>query len=216
MSVSHWRFDEAGAACMKQEVNLYQVEKKRFKFSFNFRETTLIFAAFFSVLFVVTTVNLVNHYIVEREYNTLDKEQQAKAQKLQVIAGSVPKEKTRNEIIEEVKNYEEQNRLKTNILGVLADAVATTTKPYSEYLDALARRTVPGLWLTHFSIKDEGNNLSFEGKTLNPEYVPMLIAGLGNESVFSNKTFQLFKIATDEKTGDIEFDLETKASLGQP
>jgi hypothetical protein len=198
---------------MKQEINLYQVEKQRFKFRLNFKEASYGFIAFFVVIFLITAVDLMRHFMITKEYSTLDKEQQAKSQKLQVIAGNMPEEKTRNEIVNEVKNYQDQNQSKTTILGLLASATSSKTTHYSDYLEALARKAIPGLWLTNIGIRDNGNDLSIEGKTLSPQYVPLLISGLGGESVFKGKTFEVFKISTDEKTGEISFNLETKASL---
>lgn len=198
---------------MKQEINLYQVEKQRFKFRLNFKEASYVFGAFFTVIFLVTAVDLTKHFMIKKEYTTLDKEQQAKSQKLQVIAGNMPQEKTRNQIVNEVKDYQDQNQSKTTILGLLANAISSKSTPYSDYLEALARKAVPGLWITNIGIKGNGNDLSIQGKTLSPQYVPLLISRLGGESVFKGKSFEVFKISTDEKTGEISFNLETKASL---
>ncbi len=196
---------------MSQQINLYQVEKQKFKIRFEFKEAVVLFSVFFSIIFITTTIDMVKHLTIKKEYSVLDKEQQAKSQKLQVISGQMPEEQTRNDIVAQIKKYQDDKQSKLEILGQLAVAQSGKNINFSDYFVSLAKRAVTGLWLTSFSIKDSGGNLSIEGITLKPDYVPLLISGLSSEAVFSGKTFQLFKISTDDKTNQIGFELETKA-----
>lgn len=195
---------------MSQIINLYKAEKKVFKLNFNFKQSAYCLGGFLVVIVVVSCVDLAQHFWVKKTYNTLGKEQQFKTEKLQAIAGKMPEEKTRNEIMDEVNLYEAQKKEKTEILNLLSEGESETNNKFSRYFEALAKKTVPGLWLTNFSIKGNGTALALSGMVSDPEFIPTLISALSEEPVFQGKTFGVFKVSKDEKTHNMIFDLETK------
>jgi len=195
---------------MSQQINLYQVEKKVFKLSFNFKQCVYFFWGFLVILILVSSVDLIQHFLLKRTYHVLGKEQKSKTEKLQNIAGQMPAEQTRNAIMNEIKLYETQRKEKSDIISLLSSGKNAENNGFSRYLEALAKKAVPGLWLTNFSIKGNGETLALSGMANNPEYIPILIAALSDESVFQGKTFGVFKISTDAKTQAMIFDLETK------
>ena len=194
---------------MNQQINLYQVEKKKVSLDFTFRYACFIFAAFGGLLLILTTSDVIKHLIIRKEFKVLDKEQREKSSKLQTIAGKVPQEQDRNVIIEQIKGYEAEKQSKQEILSLLAAAQSAKVSGFGSYFESLARGAVPGLWITTFSFKENGSNLSFHGKTLKPELVPRLISALGAEPVFSGRSFQSFRINLNEKTNELSFVLET-------
>jgi len=195
---------------MSQQINLYQVEKKVFKLNFNFKQSLFFAGGFLVILVLMSSVDLIQHFLIKKTYHVLGKEQQSKTAKLQNIAGQIPEEQTRNAIMNEIKLYETQRKEKTDIINLLSSGEDAANNGFARYLEALAKKAVPGLWLTSFSIKGNGETLALSGMADNPEYIPMLIAALSDESVFQGKTFGVFKISTDAKTQAMLFDLETK------
>jgi Tfp pilus assembly protein PilN len=195
---------------MNQQVNLYQVEKKVFKLTFNFQQSSYCLMAFLGVVALFSLSDLVRHFLVKKEYNVLGKEQREKTEKLQSIAGKMPEAQTRSEVITEVKRYQDQKQQKTEIIALLSNENSTKKGGFSLYFEALAKQAIPGIWLTNFSIKQNGEILALSGSTTSPTYVPLLIASLSDEAVFQGKTFGLFKISTDDKSNDMMFHLETK------
>jgi len=195
---------------MKQQINLYQIEKKKVSLQFTFQYMLVLLGAFLAVLFVITGVNVFKHVTIKKELTALGKEQMAKSQKLSNIAGQVPEEQTRNQILAEINKYETERKEKEELLSLLIEAQTRKIDGFSGFFESLARGSTDGIWLTHFMFKDGGDYISLEGKALGPESVTKLIAGLSKETVFIGKSFNLFKVSLDEKTRQIDFALETK------
>ncbi|MEA5097071.1 MAG: PilN domain-containing protein [Burkholderiaceae bacterium] len=94
-------------------------------------------------------------------------------------------------------------------------------KGYSAYLRAFARQIVSGLWLTGFSIKGAGSAIGIQGRTLQPETVPMYINRLKQETVLQGKSFATLEMEQAKPENDapkvqkktpvfIEFDLRSQ------
>ena len=75
------------------------------------------------------------------------------------------------------------------VINALKIGVIGNTKGYSEYMQAFARQTLNGLWLTGFSIDGDAMQMSISGAALSPELVPGYIMRLNNEQVMRGKTF---------------------------
>ena len=75
------------------------------------------------------------------------------------------------------------------IINALKHGVIGNTKGYSEYMQAFARQTVEGLWLSGFSIDGDARQMSLSGAALSPELVPGYIMRLNKEAAMRGKTF---------------------------
>ncbi|HXH54474.1 MAG TPA: PilN domain-containing protein [Gammaproteobacteria bacterium] len=199
---------------MKQQINLYQVEKRKWVLDLTFQYLVWGGLAFLGILLIITANATFKNFSVKRELTQLQKEQMGKSKALQMIAGQIPEERTREQLVNEIKKYESEKQVKQEILNLLA-AKSGRDKGFSSYLEALSAKTLPGLWFTKLSFKENSNVILLEGSATKPEYVPNLITGLSNDSAFSGKNFQLFKASLNEKTEQIDFVLETK-SVKQP
>ena len=60
---------------------------------------------------------------------------------------------------------------------------------YSEVLLALARKTMPGVWLTGVSLNDADNGIDMSGQVLQPVLLPAYIKSLSSETAFKGKSF---------------------------
>jgi cell division protein FtsB len=72
-------------------------------------------------------------------------------------------------------------------------------KGYSNYLRAFARRILPGLWLTGFSIEGAGRAIGIQGRTLQPELVPAYIRRLGQEPIMQGISFAVLEMQVPKK-----------------
>jgi len=85
----------------------------------------------------------------------------------------------------------------------------------SEYLRALARRTLDGVWITSFSWNDEENRLRLEGRALNGDLLPRYLSGLGAEAALQGRAFTRVTLdgastpAAPVEPGVLAFRLET-------
>ncbi len=194
---------------MKQVINLYQVDKRKWMIELTFEYLVWGLLGFLGILLIITLSAAINHFSVKGQLTQLEKEQAGKSKTLQTIASQVPAERTREQLMNDIKKYQNQKQEKQEILNALAESVGAD-KGFTGFLDALSTKTRLGLWFTKLSFKENGNFISLQGSSLKPEYVPTLITGLSNDPAFSGKEFILFKEALDEKTQQIDFVLETK------
>lgn len=197
---------------MKQQINLYKSEKVKKGFSLNSRETVWIYGGFLTLLILMTVFSIYKHLAYKKELDILGKQKIEQSKKLQAISSHLPELETRNQIINEIKRLDLEQKNREEILSLLVSAQSERLSGFAGYLEALAKQTVPGLWMTRFSFKNNGITISIEGVAQAAEAVPKLIAALSKEPVLKGKTFQLFKLNLDEKTKLFNFTLESELS----
>ncbi len=101
----------------------------------------------------------------------------------------------RSKLLEaQVARTESELRGKQALLESLRDAAADKARGYSQYFAAFARETLPGVWLTGFSVADGGEQLSVRGRVLRPDLVPAYIRALNNEPVMRGRTVTQLKL----------------------
>lgn len=87
---------------------------------------------------------------------------------------------------------------------------------FARFFRGLARHPVEGLWLSDIRLAGDGSALTIKGRTLKAELVPRLIQSLGNEPVFSGRTFRelRFERPADETGGALFFELQSGRESG--
>lgn len=111
-----------------------------------------------------------------------------------------------------LKLEEEANRAQQEVTAMqqafvrLRNEEFGTQKGFSDYLRAFARKIVPGVWLTGFSIEGSGNAIGIHGSALKPELIPGYMNRLKQESVLQGKSFATLEIRqpkeAERKPGD--------------
>lgn len=92
-------------------------------------------------------------------------------------------------IDQELTKVRAEVAVQREVINALKIGVIGNTKGFSAYMQAFARQTLDGLWLTGFSIVGDATQMSISGATLSPELVPGYIMRLNNEKVMRGKTF---------------------------
>lgn len=134
----------------------------------------------------------------------------------QVRLAEFSKQRSGLTIEQELKKVAAEAAAQREIINALKSGVIGNTKGYSEYMEAFARQTLNGLWLTGFSIDGDATQMSLSGAALSPELVPGYIMRLNNEKVMRGKTFaslqmQLPKVDAGKPatTKYLEFNLQS-------
>lgn len=82
---------------------------------------------------------------------------------------------------------------------------------FSDYLGALARRPVQGLWLTRVGIQGDARELELSGSALEPALLPRFIDAIGQEDVYRGREFRNLRISREEPdSGPVVFRLSTR------
>ena len=195
---------------MKQQINLYKVEKREVDTRINFEQVRIGFWVCFGFLFLMTTHNLYGFIMDKADIYKLEKIKSAQQKDLDSMMELVEKQKASEKIIDELQSYHDKNIDKEALLKNLSISENTKIIAYSNYFESLAKKTIPGLWVDRLIVKDSGSYLFLVGECLSPELVTQFIASLSSESAFSGKTFAVFAMSMDEKTKKFTFGVETK------
>jgi hypothetical protein len=102
-------------------------------------------------------------------------------------------------ITEEIARLEQELAAKQRIRQVLAGGAFGNTQGFSEYLAALARQSVPGVWLTGFDIVGAAEQVSLAGRAINAELVPRYLQRLTAEQRLNGVEFRTFVMERDDQ-----------------
>lgn len=74
-------------------------------------------------------------------------------------------------------------------MTVLERGLGRDTVAYSAYLQGLARETPAGVWLTGFTVGDDGSGLDIRGRTTDPALLAEYIRRLAGDPAFKGRAF---------------------------
>ncbi len=91
----------------------------------------------------------------------------------------------------------------------MVDPTGEQSADFSRYLLALARQSMPTVWLTSINITGPQQAIDLAGSTFRPGDVPDFLQKLQREPVFMGKTFAKLALLPAEKIpGQIDFKLQ--------
>jgi hypothetical protein len=94
---------------------------------------------------------------------------------------------TSRALAEDVSQAEDRLQRRRALLADLQTGVGGNAEGFARYLEALARQTVPGLWLTALELSPQRAMLAIRGRALDSQLVPAYIRSLNREPAFSGK-----------------------------
>jgi Tfp pilus assembly protein PilN len=100
----------------------------------------------------------------------------------------------------DVRNLESLLASRQGIWRALSSFELGTGSGFADYLEAFSRRSVPGVWLTAFSIGGAGGDLTIRGRVLRPELVSVFLSALGQEPVMQGRKVTELKLQAGEET----------------
>lgn len=104
----------------------------------------------------------------------------------------------------EVARLEAEINRRRGTLQALSTGELGNTEGFSEFLAALGRQALPGVWLTRIRVDDAGNGLAMEGRALRAELLPAYLRGLSREPMMQGRRVTEMKVATAAKPGEGE------------
>jgi hypothetical protein len=117
----------------------------------------------------------------------------------------------------ELARLEGEVKLRQATLEALGTGELGNTVGFSEFLAALGRQSMGGVWLTRIEIADAGNDLRVEGRALRAELVPAYLAALSREPMMRGRRVTEMKLAAaSEKAGGNEPDRFVEFSIAAP
>jgi hypothetical protein len=101
----------------------------------------------------------------------------------------------------DVARLEMDVRSRRGVLALVQGGGLGNTDGFARYFAAFARHPMQGVWLTGFSIGDNGNVLSVRGRVLHPDLVPAYLKTLNEEDVMRGRVITELKLVAKDESG---------------
>lgn len=89
----------------------------------------------------------------------------------------------------QLAELEAQFKSRQDVVEALRSGVLGTTAGFSQYMLALSRQSMTGVWLTAFDIGAGGNELTLSGRALSADLVPAYLQRLTQEAPLQGRRF---------------------------
>jgi Tfp pilus assembly protein PilN len=207
---------------MSQQINLFDPQFRQKKGRFTLAQ--LVQAMVVVLLLSAVYYGYAAYQLGEltRRADEMAARQATEQAKLARFAAEMPALQSPEQLQAELDRLQAQVDAQQQIMDTLQGGEMGNTDGYSGYLQAFARQSVAGMWLTGFEIVGDGAELSLSGGALKPELVPAYIRKLGQEPVMRGKTFAALKMEQG-KTADarqaarhVDFVLQSVAGGSAP
>ena len=132
--------------------------------------------------------------------------------RVQLLQVQYPKRQMNTLLTQEISRSQNILASLSRVIHLLTDKESDQTQGFSRYFSALARQSIPDVWLTTIYINAQTNNLQLQGSTYIAEKTPEFIQKLHNESVFQGKHFEkLIMNQAEEPENQIDFTVSSTA-----
>jgi hypothetical protein len=119
----------------------------------------------------------------------------------------------------QIGQLEADVKLRQATLQALSTGELGNTAGFSEFLAALGRQALAGVWLTRIRVDDAGNGLAVEGRALRPDLLPVYLKGLSREPMMRGRRVTEMKLAAAKGAGEpafVDFSLSAPLELREP
>jgi len=179
---------------MSQQINLYNplFEKKEKPFSARTMSQALALIAV-----GVATMHAYSAYQARSaERVAAQLSQQITVQREQVAKLTKAGAPTRSKALEaEIARLEAEVKTRQTTLQALNTGELGNTAGFSEFLAALGRQAMPGIWLTSITIANSGNELLVQGRALRADLMPAFLRALNNEPMMRGRRVTELKLS---------------------
>ena len=185
---------------MTQQINLFNpifLEQKKVFSAVNMLDALALLLVGVALFYGYASIKTLN--LDRQSVETARQYYQSKAQLSEASARYAPK-KADAALAAEVDTLQAQvNARKANLQDLGAGALGGGAG-YAEYMRALARQSLAGLWLTGFSIGKGGAEMEISGRALHPELVPSYISRLARERALHGRAFDSLSMTQRDGT----------------
>lgn len=114
-------------------------------------------------------------------------------------------------LTEDIGHWQNSENELTQMLQLIGDPNNNKAAGFSQYWQALARQSIPSVWLSKIKIYGLQQAIDLEGSTFKPGDIPLFLQKLQQEPVFAGKTFAKLAMQPSEKiAGQIDFKLNAR------
>lgn len=205
---------------MSQQINLFT---SQFRKQVVLLSADLIAAAAISMLVLMLVISAWTYYSgnqLRSEVNVITARVNVAQARLDTLLQERDPVTQAKVLDDEIARQESAMAERREVASVLKGSDFGDTHGYSDYLRAMARQIVDGVWIRRFDIAGAGRHFTIEGSTLRADLIPMYIKRLSGEDAMRGRQFATLMLrppkpaakdekdaGSDKKAGD-----EVKAS----
>jgi len=182
---------------MSQQINLYNplfLRKQKYFSARTMLQSLGLIAAGMLVLYGYAAVQTRSLERVAGDYGA-----QLAAQRAQFVALGG---QGRSKLLEaEVSRLEGEARARRSTLAILEGGEIGSTEGFARFFAAFGRHAMRGVWLTGFTVGENGNDLRIRGRVLHADLVPAYLKALNDEEVMRGRLVTELRLqAKDESS----------------
>ena len=183
---------------MKQQINLYQPMFRKQEKVFS-AVTMLQIIVFFTVILIgIYAYSFSQLQPFHAELDKTLKQFDKLSKQIEIIAQALPRRAESKLIVNEIARLTKELQHRQKVKDALSKGSFGSTDGFSGYFEALAKGHIGGIWLTGIHIAQGGALLSFNGKSIDPELIPVYLKRLSKEPVFNNRAFNILEMQRAE------------------
>jgi hypothetical protein len=174
---------------VSQQINLYNAE---FAPKRDFTSLSALVAAWGIAVVVVVAALVVTTDRVDNVQDSLEQESRARGvaqAEMTRLAAQLSARKPNTELAAELARLEAGLASRNEVMRTLHAGEIGDMRGFSEHLEAFARQTLTGLWLTRLKVSTAGQDIVLEGRATEPELVPGYVKRLNREQVMQGHAF---------------------------
>ena len=185
---------------MTQQINLFNpifLKQKKILSAVNMLDTLALLLVGVALFYGYASIQTLN--LDRQSVETARQYYQSKTRLSQASARYAPK-RADPALAAEVNTLQAQVKARKATMRNLGGRAFGSGPEYAEYMRALARESLAGLWLTGFSVSMGGAQMQISGRALRPELVPSYIQRLSRERALQGRAFDSLSMTQHDGT----------------
>ncbi|HEY9380260.1 MAG TPA: PilN domain-containing protein [Burkholderiales bacterium] len=182
---------------MSQQLNLFNpvfLRQKKY-----FSAVTMVQCLGIVLVALIAMYGFQRWQLVGLENQLVEAEAQFKTTQQQLTKFGAAKRNPSKALEDEATRLEAQVKAQEALLGRLDSDELGNAEGFSRYLNALARQTVAGVWITGFTATGTEGPLMIRGRLLQPELLPTYLRMLNREETLRGHGFAELQLITHEE-----------------
>jgi hypothetical protein len=174
---------------VSQQINLYNAD---FAPKRDFSSLSALATAWGLAVLIVVAAVLATSARLEKVKQNLAQESQARSvaqAEMTRLATRLSSRRPDLELAAQLVRLENGLASRNEVMRTLHAGVIGDIQGFSEHLEAFARQTLSGLWLTGLEVSSAGRDVVIEGRATEPELVPGYVRRLNQEQVMQGHAF---------------------------
>jgi len=200
---------------MIQQVNLYKDTLKQRQ-----SRTHPINTYFYGLIAVIFLLIAYSSFLFSGLNTTKNNIQLTKEQltdiesKILLLSIQHPKQQLNKLLPKEITHSQNKLNNLTQVISQLTDKTSDMTQGFSRYFIALARQSIPQIWLTRININGDQHTIDIKGSTYQAKNTAIFLQKLQNERVFQGRSFaKLLITQSDRSNNQLNFIINTSDEL---